>query len=239
MKSPRTPGRSRDRGPKSPLSRDAVIQAALECLKAGGPNGLTMRGVAALLETGPGSLYVYVRDQRELSILVLDAIAAEVARPTPGPDPSARLVALLMDYARCLFTYPGGARLALANPPTGPRYLDLLEASLALLVAQGLGIGHAALAADALFLLVTAAMAEQDARRWEDPGVSVGELYAEAIDGQEQDMRPLVSAARPEAFALGGEERLEWIVRALLGGLISAPPFPPPASRTSTPKEGS
>ncbi len=226
MKSLRTPGRSRYRGQKAPLSLDGVIRAALDCLKAGGPNALTMRGVAALLETGPGSLYVYVRDQRELYVLVLDSIASEVAPPVVGPDPAARLVDLLMGYARQLFRYPGAARLALDNPSTGPHYLDLLESSLALLVGQGFTVGHAALAADALFLLVTAAMAEQDARRWDDPTGSIADLYAAAIDGEEPSRRPYISAARPDAFALAGEERLAWMIRALIKGLAAAPQPP-------------
>ena len=55
-----TLSRLRQRGAKAPLSRDAVVRAALDCLHEGGPAGLTMRKVAARLETrGPASLYVY------------------------------------------------------------------------------------------------------------------------------------------------------------------------------------
>lgn len=219
------------RGEKAPLSRKAVIKAALTCLKKNGPSSLTMRNVAALLETGPASLYVYVRDQHELHALVLDSIASEVKRSSIGADPTGRLVELLLGYAGRLFTYPGAARLALDTPSTGPAYLDLLESALELLVAAGFTIDRAALAADALFLMSTATMAEQDARRWDDPSRSVANLYAAALAGAEPARRPYVNAARGGAFELGGEARFEWMIRAFLVGLAAAPQ--PPAKEDS------
>ena len=214
------------RGEKSPLSRKAVVKAALRCLKKNGPTSLTMRNVAALLETGPASLYVYVRDQHELYALVLDSIASEVKRPASGADPSSALVELLLGYAGRLFTYPGAARLALDNPSTGPSFLDLLESALGLLVAAGFSVNRAALAADALFLLATGTMAEQDARRWDKPSRSVGDLYAAAIDGEDPARRPYLNAARGDAFDLGGEMRFEWMIRAFIAGLAAAPQPP-------------
>jgi len=70
--------RPRQRGPKLLLSRDAVVAAALAALRDGGPAALTMRGLAVRLDTGPASLYAWVRNQRELHVLVLDSIAAGV-----------------------------------------------------------------------------------------------------------------------------------------------------------------
>jgi AcrR family transcriptional regulator len=214
--------RPRQRGPKAPLSREAVVGAALQCLQAGGPEVLTMRKVAALLETGPGSLYVYVRDQDELHVLVLDAIAAEVTRPRAGAGGLPRLVKLLLDYSRQMFRYPGAARLALGTPPTGPAYLDLFESALSLLVTEGLDVRRAVWAVDALFLLVTAAVAEQDARRRDDASRSIPDLYGAAIDGGEPGSRPLLRAARAELATEDGEQRLSWSIRAFLAGAIRA-----------------
>src|SRR4051812_47116448 len=114
------PSRPRARGPKEPLSRVGVIGAALDCLRDAGPSGLTMRGVAARLETGPASLYAHVRDQRELHVLVLDSIASKVRRPVAETDHEPQVVELLLDYARQLWAFPGAARLALLTAPTGP-----------------------------------------------------------------------------------------------------------------------
>ena len=226
MKIPYSTSRPRQRGPKAPLSREAVVHAALDCLQTGGPAALTMRKVAALLETGPGSLYVYVRDQSELHVFVLDAIASEVPLSVASTDGELQLLKLLISYARQLFKYPGTARLALLTPPTGPAFLDLFETALSLLVAAGFTTQRAVWAADALFLLVTAAVAEQDARPRDDPSRSIADLYGAAIDSDESARRPYLSAARSEFAVGGGELRLEWAVCAFFRGLAAAPEPP-------------
>jgi AcrR family transcriptional regulator len=64
---------SRLGGPvKQPLSRDAIVAEALRQLTSNGLEGMSLRKVAAALETGPASLYAYVEDLNELHALVLD-----------------------------------------------------------------------------------------------------------------------------------------------------------------------
>ena len=58
------------------------------------------------------------------------------------------------------------------TPPTGPAFLDLLETAMASLVSMGLSVPEAARVGDALFLLTTATIAEQDARRADGAGRS-------------------------------------------------------------------
>jgi AcrR family transcriptional regulator len=208
MPEPALSPRLRRRGPKQPLSRAAVVAAALDCLQEGGPAGLTMRGVAARLETGPSSLYTFVRDQRELHVLVLDSVAATVSESHDS------VVGLLLDYARRLHAFPGSARLALLTPPTGPAFLDLLEQAMRLLVAEGLPIGSAERACDALVLLVTANVAEQEGRTGDR---SIPELYDDALDA-DATSRPHLAAAREAMRSPNGEGRLEWSLRAYLAG---------------------
>jgi AcrR family transcriptional regulator len=214
--------RLRQRGPKAPLSREGVVAAALQCLRDGGPAGLTMRKVAGRLETGPASLYVYVRDQRELHVLVLDSISARVPRPSAGGDCETGLVELLHAYARELWSFPGAARLALLTQPTGPAYLDLLETAMELLVGSGLSVRKAARAGDALFLLATASVAEHDARRADGPARSIPELFGEALD-RSSTARPLLAAGHEALLREGGGLRLEWAVRAFLVGVAQSP----------------
>lgn len=207
-----TEPRTRARGSRTPLSRAAVVDAARECLRAGGPAALTMRGVAARLQTGPASLYAHVADQRELHVLVLDSIAADVAL-----DPSDDAVDVLLAYARALWGHPGAARLALLTPPTGPAHLDLLEAVLGRLVAAGLDVDRAAAAIDVLVLLATAAVAEQDARADAGDG-AIPDLYEGAIRADE-DRWPHLATALPGLVQADGAERLESSLRTFLAGL--------------------
>jgi len=181
-----------------------------------------MRGVAALLETGAGSLYVYVRDQGELITFMLDSIASEVPRPGQAGEPRARLIKLLLGYARCLYAYPGAAELALAHPPTGPAFLDLFESALGLLVEAGFTLNRAHHSVDALLLQVTAAISEQDARRRDAPTQSIPSLYAAALDDKDPDRYPLMREARRELVETAGEQKFAWTIRAFLDGLAAA-----------------
>ena len=217
-----SPPRLRSRGPKSPLSRDGVVAAALACLREGGPSRLTMRMVAGRLETGPASLYTFVRDQRELHVLVLDSIAARVRRADIERGSEDGVVELLLDYARQLHAFPGAARLALLTPPTGPAFLDLVESAMERLVGAGFSITAAERACDALFLFVTATVAEQDARTADDAARPIPDLYEEALDA-DSTSRPYLAAAREQMAAWSGAGRLEWSLRSFLAGAKQSP----------------
>ena len=78
---------TRDRPAKAPLSREAVVDAGLSVLRRAGLDAVTMRAVAAELDTGAASLYVYVANRDELLNQMFDAVASEVDLG-PEPDPA-------------------------------------------------------------------------------------------------------------------------------------------------------
>jgi hypothetical protein len=174
-----------------------------------------MRGVAGRLETGPSSLYTFVGNQRELHVLVLDSIAGMV--PLPATGGSEAVVELLMDYAKRLHGFPGAARLALLTPPTGPAFLNLFEAGLRHLVDEGFSLAAAERVCDALFLMVTACIAEQQARDSDHPAQSIPDLYREAVDTG-GTAHPYLAAALAAVDDQSGEQRLAWCLRAFLAG---------------------
>src|SRR5580698_3844860 len=75
---------TRDRPAKAPLSEDAVVDAALAILKADGLEAVTMRRVAAALDTGAASLYVYVSGREGLMQAMLDRVIAAVEFESPA-----------------------------------------------------------------------------------------------------------------------------------------------------------
>ena len=77
---------TRDRPAKAPLSEDAVVDAALAILKSDGVEAVTMRRVAAALDTGPASLYVYVPGREGLLQAMLDRVTATIELETPDPS---------------------------------------------------------------------------------------------------------------------------------------------------------
>jgi len=78
MKTSGRPRSTRDRPAKAPLSEEAIVDAALAILKAEGLEAVSMRRVAAALDTGAGSLYVYVDGRDGLLEAMFDRIIAAV-----------------------------------------------------------------------------------------------------------------------------------------------------------------
>src|SRR4051794_27846551 len=79
----------RERPARPPLSREAVLEAGLHVLRTRGIEGVTMRAVAAEIETGPASLYVYVTNRKDLLDQMFDLVAGSVDLG-PEPDPQRR-----------------------------------------------------------------------------------------------------------------------------------------------------
>jgi AcrR family transcriptional regulator len=63
---------------RKPLSRERIVQVAIELLDALGEDGLTFRTLAAQLETGPGAIYWHVANKDELLAAAIDDIVAGV-----------------------------------------------------------------------------------------------------------------------------------------------------------------
>lgn len=81
--------RSGGRRPKGDsLSRAAIVAAAVDLLDEAGESGLTVRALAARLNTGPGSIYWHVGDRSGLLELACDSVLAE-AVPGSGADDGA------------------------------------------------------------------------------------------------------------------------------------------------------
>jgi AcrR family transcriptional regulator len=75
------------------LSQQAIILAAQRLVAAEGADGLSMRRLAKELGSTPMALYHHVRDKDELLLLLLEAHARSIPRPTLPTDPRARMVA--------------------------------------------------------------------------------------------------------------------------------------------------
>jgi AcrR family transcriptional regulator len=202
---------------KQPLSRDVIVDKALELLGTHGLEGMRLRNVADALDTGPSSLYVYVDDLQELQALVLDRALAHVstkgARRKPWRD---RLTAVLVSYFRVLGQHPGLAQLAMSTIAAGPNALRLLETLLGILAEAGVDEPTAAWAVDLLMLYVTAIAFEQSQRV--HAGDPLGNL-ASVIGAVSEAEYPRVYRVR-KALLSGGKARFTWALQVLLEGIL-------------------
>ena len=72
---PEPPWRESRETPKTPLTRQAIVEAALRVLDRDGMDALSMRKVGEELGTGAASLYWHVRNKEELLQLVFEAVS--------------------------------------------------------------------------------------------------------------------------------------------------------------------
>ncbi|GGS23894.1 TetR family transcriptional regulator [Streptomyces griseoviridis] len=82
---------------ENPLSRERIVEAAIELLDAAGEGGLTFRALAERLATGPGAIYWHVTGKDELLHAATDAVVAAAVPPAPAgtaPRDAVRAVAL-------------------------------------------------------------------------------------------------------------------------------------------------
>ena len=70
--------------PRLPLSRDRILQAALELADEGGIESLTMRKLGQTLGFEAMSLYNYVANKDDLLDGILDLVLEESEPPSPA-----------------------------------------------------------------------------------------------------------------------------------------------------------
>jgi AcrR family transcriptional regulator len=218
---------TRDRPAKAPLSEDAVVDAALAILQADGLEAVTMRRVAAALDTGAASLYVYVTGREGLLQAMLDRVTATVE--LEAPDPSrwrAQLHSLLQRMHQALAAHPGIAALTLEDPPTTEVVLRLTENLLGILLAGGIDPQDAAWACDIFVLLVTAVASEDDVRRARGRGGDdhlreQADQIHKTFASLPPDRFPLISAHAAELVAGSHDERFHFAIDVVIDGIIA------------------
>ncbi|MGE0221188.1 TetR/AcrR family transcriptional regulator [Mycolicibacterium sp.] len=144
-------------GRKNPITVDAVVDAALGVVEREGYDALTMRRVAAALETGPASLYAHVVNKEDLDDLLIGRLCAEITFPEPDPRRWRQQVGEVCGQIRDQYlSYPGISRAALAVVPTNTETLRVSEGLLGIVLAGGVDPQRAAWAIDALLLYINA-----------------------------------------------------------------------------------
>jgi AcrR family transcriptional regulator len=227
---PEASPRSRRARPAKPaLSREAIVDAALEIVGEEGIDALSMRRLAQALDTGPASLYVYVANRDALWDLVFDAAVGSIeTEPTDPARWREQLHALAGRMVHMMVAeYPGMARLAMARIPVGDNALRVSESMLSLLKAGGVGDLAAAYAADLLALYVTANAYEQSlyTQLYGDPDHAMREVarIAERFAAVSPDRFPTIAALRDELTIGDGEERFALGIDVIVNGLLETP----------------
>ena len=215
----------RERPAKPALTRDGIVAAAVAVVMSEGLESLTMRRLAAELDTGPASLYVYLRNTAELHAALLDELLGLVGLDAAGEQAQwdNGIIDVLWSYAGILFEHPALAKSALVTRPSGPNYLSLVECLLALLRRGGVSDASAAWGVDLLLLFATSIALEHGTRRQvvvEDEG---REALSLAIEQAAPSVYPMIAELGDVIVSGTPRERFAWHVEVMLSGMATTP----------------
>jgi AcrR family transcriptional regulator len=221
--SSRNPQSRRERPAKPALTREGILDVALQILDDEGLGKVTMRRIATALDTGPASLYVYVRNTEDLHAQILDALLGRVPPVITEGEWREQLHAVLTGYARVLFENPEIARMTVATHPSGPNYLALVERVLDLLHEGGVSDSTAAWAVDLLLATVTADAVEHGVGAPKAPGTESLAILSDQVAAAPAELYPRIVSLGDQMLAGSPAERFTWGLDVLINGILHTP----------------
>jgi len=210
--------------PRDRLSREAIVDAAIEIIDRDGVDAVTIRRLARELDTGAASLYWHVTNKDQLLELVYDRILGEIEFPEPDP---ARWEEQIREVARSSYAvmarHNDASLLSIGNIPFGPNGLRMIEWTFAVLRGAGLPDQIVGFFGDLLGRFVDASVLEETRGRGaaddggpDDEQLAMMFAYIAALP---PDRFPNLVSMTPTMFAGDATTRFELGLDILLAGL--------------------
>ena len=193
------------------FTTDEIAAAALRIVDESGVAALSMRSLAAALDTGPMTLYNYVADKEGLEELVVAAIVAEVRLPDPTDDWQQDAYAIANAMWQGVRAHPAAIPLVLTRRMSSATGFAVADALIAALNRAGLDDRDRLAAFHALLGFVTGG-AQADL---------AGPLVAARIGAVAGSEYPHVAALSEVAVRTSVEEDFDRGLRMLLDGIAS------------------
>ncbi len=204
-------------GPEPRFSREELARRALAILDAQGPEGLTMRALAAELGMGTMALYRYFPSKRELMDAAVEIAAPQIELPDLGAgDWKQQLGSLARELFDAGLRHPSLARERFGRPLTSPTAMRVTDAAIALLLRAGLSNSEAVAAFKALlfFTVGAAAAAASESRPEVREHASSRHAVVPAAE-----LPAMATVADEFTAALGGDQAFALGLAALLDGI--------------------
>ena len=211
------------RRPRGSLSRQQVVDAALQLADQDGLEALSMLTLARRLECGVMTIYGYVENKEDL----LDAIAlrglADVRLPRPLPgEPRA----VLVDWGRALrlalLEHPSLPTIFLSQAVIGPSIFQGMETLLGAL-SRARTPARFGLHAIYAVVIYTAGFATWELPRTRrQPESAYAAAWRRAFASLRQEDFPLTASVLDELPRLASEQQFEIGLTALADGLLNA-----------------
>jgi AcrR family transcriptional regulator len=213
-------------GPVPEHSRAEITAAAVALADSAGLGAVTMRSVAAAIETGPASLYRYVATRAELLELMADQVRGELGYDgSASGEPAVMLLALAREGRALYLQHPWLLDIP-AAPIPGPNAITFIEHTLAALTGTDLS-GPAKLETVGLFSGAVRLLAQtefeqrqagQDAALWQTELAAY--LSQIAADGQHPHLAAVLADASSVDAARSQDDWFEHAMARILASLL-------------------
>jgi AcrR family transcriptional regulator len=211
---------------RAPLTREAIVDAALAILDAEGVDALTIRRLGEELGTGSASLYWHIAGKDELCELVYDRIMGEIELPEPDPSRwEEQLKDLARQAYRAMLSHNDAVRLSIGRPPAGPNTLRIVEWMLGLMRGAGIPDQAAAYFGNTLGRLLDASVLETSsamrAPNGDPSDAAAREMMRDYWARLPADQFPNITALADTAFAGDADDLFEFGLDLLIRGLAA------------------
>ncbi|MDQ2844826.1 MAG: TetR/AcrR family transcriptional regulator [Actinomycetota bacterium] len=217
------------------LSRDRIVDVALQIIDAEGTEAVSMRRIATELDTGAASLYAYVAGKDEVLALAHDEVISGIEAPDmEGNDWQGMVRSWAQQAYRIYSQHQDIARLSFAEIPTGPKALDVVEKLLSGMLEGGVPPQLAAWLMDRLALYVGADAFEgwifarkfaptdpEDKRSPEERGESWFVDLSGYFSSLPADRYPAITGNIEALMTGGGDARFEFGLETMIQGVAA------------------
>jgi AcrR family transcriptional regulator len=200
-----------------PLTRERVVEAALELIDAEGVASLSMRRLGRKLGVEGMALYTHVRDKDDLLRAVAERLLAELSLPPlPREDWEGRIRGVVAAWAGLQVRHPESFPLLYRDRPMTARDADVVEELLDALRTAGLSEEQAAVSYGALVgcldgMLLARYLTSYDA----------AEVWRHGARTLDAARYPRYLEVAPHAAEVGGPAIFERGLELLLAGIRS------------------
>jgi TetR/AcrR family tetracycline transcriptional repressor len=210
---------------RAPVSRDAVVEAALALLAEGGLDSVSFRRIAARLGVSGPTLYWHVENKRQLMDLMAEELVRRAGRGAALPAHGQPWWEWLREHARHMFAAliatRDAPRVLAGNRPSRESFAEI-EQTLAVLVGAGLTPGQAQMTLFTIGAYVIGSATEWQAeadRNAERPLPAADDEAANAMRADVLAGQPLLLAAMHDLLRRPHEATFEYGLDLLILGL--------------------
>ncbi|WP_225732465.1 MULTISPECIES: TetR/AcrR family transcriptional regulator C-terminal domain-containing protein [unclassified Nocardia] len=204
--------------PRAGLTREKILDAAIEFVDAHGLTALSTRKLGAAMGVDGMSLYHYVPNKAALLDGMVERLLEQSLAdllPAPGTPWPEAVSAMAHGFRATLLRHPAALGIIATRPVNSPGAFRILESGLAVLCDQGVELGRAMDILNAVMMFVIGhTLAEAGAT----PGHEQDESAPAEAD---PDAYPLLAAALTTGAGLDFETRFTATVDILVRGFAA------------------